>query len=135
VAGNLSDLKQGLADRLATVPRLRVSPQIPEQVNPPVAVVSRAQVNYHRDMAGGTTEWTMQVQLIAGRMAERQSQRTIDAWLSWDGPASVRAAIEADGTLGGVALDTVVTDADALTTFQIGDSEYIGVTMNVTVWA
>jgi hypothetical protein len=135
VAGNLSDLKQGLADRLATVPRLRVSPQIPEQVNPPVAVVSRAQVNYHRDMAGGTTEWTMQVQLIAGRMAERQSQRTIDAWLSWDGPKSVRQAIEADGTLGGVALDTVVTDADALTTFQIGDSEYIGVTMNVTVWA
>jgi hypothetical protein len=135
VAGNLSDLKQGLADRLATVPRLRVSPQIPEQVNPPVAVVSRARVDYHRDMAGGTTEWTMQVQLIAGRMADRQSQRTIDAWLSWDGPASVRRAIEADGTLGGVALDTVVTDADALTTFQIGDSEYIGVTMNVTVWA
>jgi len=135
VAGNLSDLKQGLADRLATVPRLRVSPQIPEQVNPPVAVVSRARVDYHRDMAGGTTEWSMQVQLIAGRMADRQSQRTIDAWLSWDGPASVRRAIEADGTLGGVALDTVVTDADALTTFQIGDSEYIGVTMNVTVWA
>ena len=135
MAGNLSDLKQGLADRLATVPRLRVSPQIPEQVNPPVAVVSRARVDYHRDMAGGTTEWTMQVQLIAGRMADRQSQRTIDAWLSWDGPTSVRRAIEADGTLGGVALDTVVTDADALTTFQIGDSEYIGVTMNVTVWA
>jgi hypothetical protein len=112
-----------------------VSPQIPEQVNPPVAVVSRARVDYHRDMAGGTTEWTMQVQLIAGRMAERQSQRTIDAWLSWDGPASVRQAIEADGTLGGVALDTVVTDADALTTFQIGDSEYIGVTMNIRVWA
>ena len=135
MAGNLSDLKQGLADRLATVPRLRVSPQIPEQVNPPIAVVSRARVDYHRDMAGGTTEWTMQVQLVAGRMADRQSQRTIDAWLSWDGPASVRRAIEADGTLGGVALDTVVTDADALTTFQIGDSEYIGVTMNVTVWA
>jgi len=135
VAGNLSELKQGLADRLATVPRLRVSPQIPEQVNPPMAVVSRAQVNYHRDMSGGTTEWTMQVQLIAGRMADRQSQRTIDAWLSWDGASSVRKAIEADGTLGGVALDTVVTDADALTTFQIGDSEYIGVTMNVTVWA
>jgi hypothetical protein len=135
VAGNLSELKQGLADRLATVPRLRVSPQIPEQVNPPMAVVSRARVDYHRDMAGGTTEWTMQVQLIAGRMADRQSQRTIDAWLSWDGTSSVRKAIEADGTLGGVALDTVVTDADALTTFQIGDSEYIGVTMNVTVWA
>lgn len=135
MAGNLSDLKKGLADRLKTVPKLRVAAQIPEQVNPPAAVISRASVNYHRDMSGGTTEWTMQVQLIAGRMADQQAQRTIDAWLSWDGDRSVRAAIEADGTLGGVALDTVVTDADALSTFQIGDSEYIGVVLNVTVWA
>jgi hypothetical protein len=134
MAGSLSDIKNGLAARLKTVPRLRVAAQIPEQVNPPVAVISRASVNYHRAMAGGATEWTMQIQLVAGRMAEKQSQRTIDAWLSWDGPQSVRAAIEADGTLGGVALDTVVTDADALSTFQIGDSEYLGVTMNVTVY-
>ena len=135
MAGSLYDIKKGLADRLATVSGLRVAAQIPEQINPPVAVVSRAQVNYHRDMAGGTTEWTMQVQLIAGRMADRQAQRTIDAWLSWDGAKSVRNAIEADGTLGGAALDTIVTSADALTTFQIGDSEYIGVTLNVTVFA
>jgi len=135
MAGSLSDIKKGLADRLKTVPKLRVSAQIPEQVNPPSAVISRASVNYHRDMAGGTTEWTMQVQLIAGRMADQQAQRTIDAWLAWDGDRSVRRAIEADGTLGGAALDTIVTDADALATFQIGDSEYIGVTLNVTVWA
>ncbi len=135
MAGSLSDIKKGLADRLKTVPKLRVSAQIPEQVNPPAAVISRASVNYHRDMAGGTTEWTMQVQLIAGRMADQQAQRTIDAWLAWDGDRSVRRAIEADGTLGGAALDTIVTDADALATFQIGDSEYIGVTLNVTVWA
>lgn len=135
MAGSLSEIKDGLAGRLKTVPRLRVAAQIPEQVNPPMAVISRATVNYHRAMGGGATEWTMQVQLIAGRMAEKQAQRTIDAWLSWDGAQSIRAAIEADGTLGGAALDTVVTDADALSTFQIGDSEYVGVTLNVTVYA
>lgn len=135
MAGSLSELKAGLGERLATIPKLRVAQQIPEQINPPIAVISRSTVTYHRDMGGGTTQWEMQVQLIAGRMADRAAQRTIDEWLSWDGPKSVRAAIEADGTLGGVALTTIVTEADALASFQIGDSEYLGVTVSVTVYA
>jgi hypothetical protein len=135
MAGSLSDIKQGLADRLKTVPGLRVAAQIPEQVNPPMAVVTRASVNYHLDMRGGLTEWTMQVQLLAGRMADQQAQRTIDGWLSYDGRSSIRAAIEADGTLGGAAQTSIVTDADALTSIQVGDSEYLGVVFNVTVYA
>lgn len=135
MAGVLSDLKKGLAERLRTVPGLRVSAQIPEQVNPPMAVVTRSAVSYHGDMRGGLTEWTMQVQLLAGRMADQQAQRTIDGWLSWDGAQSVRAAIEGDRTLGGVAQTLIVTDAEALTSIQVGDSEYLGVIFNVTVYA
>ena len=86
-------------------------------------------------MSGGLTEWSMQVQLIAGRMADQQSQRQIDAWLSWDGDQSVRQALEADRTLGGNCQTSRVTGADALSSVQVGDSEYIGVTVAVTVWA
>jgi len=75
------------------------------------------------------------VQLVAGRMADQQTQRQIDAWLSLDNPQSVRQAIEADRSLGGACQTCLVTDAEALATFQIGDSEYIGVTINVTIWA
>jgi len=135
MAGTLSDLRNGLADRLKTIPGLRVSALVPEQINPPMAVITRSSVNYHRDMRGGTTEWTMQVQLLAGRMADQQAQRTIDAWLDWDGTSSVRAAIEADRTLGGAAQTCIVTDAESLTSIQVGDSEYLGVIFNVTVWA
>jgi hypothetical protein len=77
----------------------------------------------------------MQVQLVAGRMADQQAQRTIDAWLDWDGDYSVRRAIESDQTLDGSAQTCIVTSADALTTLQIGDSEYLGVVVNVTVYA
>lgn len=135
MAGTLSRLRAGLRDRLATVDGLRVAEQIPEQVNPPVAVITRQTVDYHQAMGGGNTEWSMQVQLIAGRMADQQSQRLIDEWLSWSGNKSVRAAIEADRTLGGAAHTCKVTSADALTTVQIGDAEYLGVTLNVTVYA
>jgi hypothetical protein len=135
MAGNLSDIRKGLAGQLALVRGLRVSEQVPEQINPPAAVITRASVDYSVNAGGGLTEWSMQVQLVAGRMADQQSQRQVDAWLSWDGPQSVRAALESDRTLGGNCQTSRVTTADALITMQIGDSEYIGVTLNVTVWA
>ena len=135
MAGELSTIRKGLATALGRVDRLRVSELIPEQVNPPVAVITRASVDYTQAMSGGLTEWSMQVQLVAGRMADQQTQRQIDAWLSWDNPQSVRQAIEADRSLGGACQTCLVTDAEALTAIQIGDSEYIGVTVNVTIWA
>jgi hypothetical protein len=135
MAGKLSDLRAGLAKNLSTIPGLRVAQLVPEQVNPPVAVLTRSTVNYHLDMRGGLTEWQMQVQLVAGRMADQQAQRTIDAWLDWDGDYSVRRAIESDQTLDGSAQTCIVTSADALTTLHIGDSEYLGVVVNVTVYA
>jgi len=135
MAGNLADIRKGLAGQLGKVRGLRVSEQVPEQINPPAAVITRATVDYSVNANGGLTEWSMQVQLVAGRMADQQSQRQIDAWLSWDGPQSVRAALEADRTLGGGCQTSRVTSADALSTIQVGDSEYIGVTLNVTVWA
>ena len=135
MAGNLSDIRKGLLGQLALVRGLRVSEHVPEQVNPPAAIITRAEVDYTQNRSGGLTEWSMQVQLIAGRMADQQSQRQIDAWLSWDGDQSVRQALEADRTLGGNCQTSRVTSADALSSVQVGDSEYIGVTVAVTVWA
>lgn len=135
MAGSLSDIRRGLAGQLGTIRGLRVLEHIPEQLNPPAAVISRAEVDYTQAMSGGLTEWSMQVQLVAGRMADQHSQRQIDAWLSWDGPESVRAALEADRTLGGNCQTSRVTTADAMVSIQLSDSEYLGVTVNVTVYA
>ena len=135
MAGSLSDIKKGLAEALANVPGLRVAEQIPEQINPPVAVISRSAVDYTQAMSGGLTEWTMEIELIAERMAEQHSQRTIDGWLSWDGPSSVRKAIEADRTLSGNVQTCIVTGAQTLHSLSVGDADYLGVTMSVTIYA
>jgi len=135
MAGTLSQIRRGLAQQIALVPGLRVSEQLPEQINPPVAIITRASVDYQKAMAGGLTEWGMEVRLISGRMAEQSAQRQIDAWLSWDGEQSLRRAIEADPTLGGAAETCVVTRCDALSSMQIGDADYLTVTLFLTVWA
>jgi hypothetical protein len=135
MAGSLSEIRRGIAEQLALVSGLRVSEHLPEQLNPPVAIISRARVDYHQSMRGGTTEWTMEIQLIAGRMADQASQRQIDAWLSWDGPESIRASLEQDRTLGGRVQSSIVRSADALTSISAGDLDYLAVTVNLTVFA
>lgn len=135
MAGVASDLHAGLGKLLADIPGLRVSDHLPEQLNPPQAIVQLDQVVYHRAMAGGLTEWRFVVVLVAGRMGDRTSQAQIDGWLSWDGDQSVRAALEADPTLGGAAQTVNVSRSLSVRPLVIGELTYISVELNVDVTA
>lgn len=135
MAGTASDLQTALQNRLATIPGLRVADHLPEAVNPPMAVVGLQQVTYHRAMRGGLSTWLYLVTVIAGRMGQRSSQLTIDTWISYDGAGSVRAAIEADPTLGGKADSLIVEDMVAIRPLILGDETYISCEFNVNVHA
>ena len=135
MAGTASELHAGLAAALAEIPGLRVADHVSENLNPPQAVVQLDQVTYHRAMGGGLSEWRFVVVMVAGRMGDRTGQLTIDGWLSWDGDQSVRAAIEADPTLGGVAHTTKVAQSLAIRPLSIGELTYLTVELNVDVTA
>lgn len=135
MAGTASGLHAGVAAALAAIPGIRVADHLPEGVNPPQAIVQLDQVTYHRAMAGGLSEWRFVVVMVAGRMGERTAQANIDAWLSWDGDASVRAALEADPTLGGAAQTTKVAQSLSIRPLTIGELTYLTVELNVDVTA
>lgn len=135
MAGNGSDLQTALANALATVPGLRVADHLPEQVQPPMAVIQLQSVTYHRAMRGGLSEWRYVVSLVAGRMGDRAAQRQLDAWLSYDGPQSVRLAIETDPTLDGNASTLIVDEMVSVRPLSIGDAAYVTCEFNVNVHA
>ena len=135
MAGTASELHAGLAKLLASIPGLRVADHLPEQLSPPQAIIQLDQVDYHRAMSGGLSDWRFVVVMVAGRMGERTAQANIDAWLSWDGDASVRAALEADPTLGGAAQTTKVAQALSIRPLTIGELTYLTVELNVDVTA
>ena len=135
MAGSASQLHAAIAAALATIPGLRVADHLPEQINPPMAVVQIQQVYYHRSMQGGLSEWTYLIALIAGRMGERASQRQLDGWMSYEGNASVRNALEADPTLGGLCQAVLVSDTVSVRPIALGDASYLSVEFNVTVHA
>jgi hypothetical protein len=131
----LSELHAGLGKRLSTIRGLRVSDHLPEQINPPQAVVMLNQLQYHQQMAQGLNEYRFFVLIAVGRMGERTAQVALDSYISPDGPQSIRAAIEADPTLGGAASDATVVRANNVQQLSIGDAAYLTVEFEVTVRA
>ena len=135
MAGTASSIQTALGVRLATVSGLRVADHLPEQVNPPMAVIQIQSVTYHRAMAGGLSEWQFVISCVAGRMGDRPAQITLDGWMSYAGGQSIRAAIEADKTLGGNSSTLKVGDMVAVRPLSIGDAAYLTCEFNVTVHA
>lgn len=133
MAGGGLEIQEGLAQALTAIPDLRVADHLPEQLNPPVAVIQIQSVTFHRAMRGGLSAWEYVVTVIAGRMGERAAQRSLDNWMSWSGPWSVRAALETDQTLGGVCSTVKVSDMLAIRPVSLGDAVYLSCEFNVTV--
>jgi len=135
MAGTASDIYTALGVRLATISGLRVADHLPEQINPPVAVIQLESVTYHRAFVGGLSEWRFVVSCVAGRMGDRVAQRLLDTWLSYSGAGSVRAAIEADPTLGGKAKTLKVEEMVSIRPITLGDASYISAEFNLFVHA
>jgi hypothetical protein len=135
MGGDASSIQEALGMQLAMIPGLRVADHLPEQINPPMAVVQLQTVTYHRAMKGGLSEWQFTISLVAGRMGDRPAQRQLDAWMSYDGNQSVREAIESDRTLGGNCSTLKVADMISVRPLSLGDAAYITCEFNVIVHA
>jgi hypothetical protein len=131
----LTDLRTGLANRLATITGLRSSAYIPDNPQPPVAIVMPGRITYDQAFGRGSDEYQFTIMLIVGRVADRASQTTLDGYCESSGSRSVKAAIEGDRTLGGKALDCRVTEMTNQGSLSIGDVTYHTAEFSVTVIA
>jgi hypothetical protein len=131
----LTDLRTGLANRLTTITGLRSSAYIPDNPQPPVAVVMPGRITYDQAFGRGSDEYQFTIMLIVGRVADRASQTTLDGYCESSGNRSVKAAIEGDRTLGGKALDCRVTEMTNQGSLAIGDVTYHTAEFNVSVIA
>jgi hypothetical protein len=131
---SISDIRAGIAANLASITGLRTSAEIPDNPNPPVAIVSLDSVNYDRAYAKGMVDYSFTVTVIVGRSAERIAQRTLDTYIS-TGQNSIKNAIELDKSLGGAAYDCRVTSLNSIGSIQLNDNTYLAADFTVTVIA
>jgi hypothetical protein len=130
---SVEDIRDGIATRLATVNGLRVSPTYLDAPRPPVAMVLPDTVEYDLDGSRGADRFIFTISLLVGRADDRAAQRNIDTYIV--GANSVKAAIEADRTLGGSADTCRVTEMRNYGQVSVGDVVYLGVEFEVEVVA
>ena len=132
---SITELRDGIAHNLATISGLRTSATIPDNPNPPVAIVQLNRVQYHQDFQRGMTEYNFAVQVIVGRVDERSAQANLDAYCSSTGSSSIYLAIESDRQLQNNAFDCIVTEMTNYGSVLISDVTYLAAEFNVRVLA
>ena len=132
---SIADLRNGLATNLSTISGLRTSIDIPDNPNPPMAVIALETVAYDEAFQRGLTIYRFTVTLLASRVSERRAQAKLDAYTSDDGASSVKSAIESDKTLGGSAFDVRVTEMSNYGTVSLGEVLYLAADYAVAVYA
>lgn len=117
----IANLRAGLATQLATISGLRVYAYVPDTPNLPSAVVRLVRVSYDSTLSRGSDEFEFLITMVVGRADDRVAQTSVETYLAGTGSSSVKTAIEADPTLGGVALNTRVQEARNIATEDRGD--------------
>ena len=131
---SVTDIKTGISNALASIPGLRAYAQQPDNVNAPFAWPMLDSITYNGAMRGGLITNVFTVSVVVGRSAERTAQTALDGYLSYEGATSVRAALEADRTLGGVVSNLLVESAGNIATMDGNDAVYLMVDFRVVVY-
>lgn len=131
----LSELRDGLATNLRTISGLRAIATVPDNPNPPLAIIYPQNMDYDEAFQRGMTTFTFRVLVVVGRVDERTAQNKLDAFVSSTGSSSIKLAIESDKSLGGKAFDTRVSAMTNYGSIEISDVGYLSAEFTVLCYA
>lgn len=131
----ITAIKTALAANIGTISGLRTSAEVPDNPNPPQAVIQLQSVNYDGAFQQGLTTYNFLVSVIVGRVDERNAQQNLDAYASSSGSKSIKLAVQSDKSLNGTAFDVRVTDMTNIGTVLLSDATYLAADFVVTVYA
>jgi len=117
-------LREALAEQLSSIEGLRVSQVMVDAPRPPQAIVTPLRIDYDLNARRGADEYQFVVTVMVGRADSRTAQNSLDSYIVGDN--SVKAAIEADRTLGGAANTCRVTEMRNYGAIAYGDQLYLG---------
>lgn len=128
---DLSAIRTALAVAGEAAGDLDCLPYIPASIAPPTLAVGRMQLTYNQTF-GALTEVVVTVHAFASLADNQQGQ---DDLLPLLAPSGVKAALEADRTLGGACQELRVESADGPGFSDVAGQSYWSATWTVRVWA
>lgn len=131
---SLSNIRNGLSTRLATITGLNVYSYVPDSIEPPTAVVGvMSSLEYDSTMSRGSDIYNIPLYLYVSRVDAELSQDSLDSYLDTSGATSVKSAIEGDTTLGGTVSSARVVEASNYGVYTVNSIDYLGVEFSVEI--
>lgn len=131
---SLTEIRNGIKAALGTIAGLTAYAIEPSSPKYPAAWVIPLRATYHPIFEDSAT-WTVQVTVSVMASDVGHAQTNLDPFLAGSGSKSVRAAIEADPSLGGVVDSVKVTGLTNYFSAEVAGGRTVGATFEVEVFA
>lgn len=116
---SLKDIRAGITAAIkSAIPQITCTGYLLQNFAPPAVEIEFNGIDYHRAMHDGLQEWEFLVRGLhsSSTMLDEQAQRNLDDWVD-DADDSIKEALEADRTLGGVVFDCAVAKVGPIKLF------------------
>lgn len=135
---DIAAIRAALAAAVSAISGMQTWPDIPGAITAPAFAAGEVTIEYDkafRGGGGGLVELVVKGRLYAAAADVAGGQKTLDGYLATTGPLSVKAAIEADLTLGGTTRTLHVERVHSYALYTVGGIDYYGAQYDVRVWA
>lgn len=129
----IATVRQALSDAVDTITGIRSAPYMPDQINPPQAVVWDTGIDYDMVMGRGADEYRFTVRVYVNRTAETAAQKLLDTLREPSGATSLKTVVEADSGLAAVVDYARVRRASPVELVTVGAVDYLSVEFEVEV--
>src|SRR6266487_2233207 len=131
----IGDIRVALADALKPAFDGQAFPYQLSNPTPPCAQVTRGPITYDQAMGGGLHRPTFTVVAYVSLLTDQGAQMLLDQYLEPSGATSIKQALEADTSLGGLVQTLHVTDASGEQVYNREQGgQVLASTWTVEVW-
>lgn len=125
-------IREGIAARLGTIPDFQVYATPPGSIVVPAGVVRRRNTSYDISF-DETTDTAWSVTAFVQFANNEAAAEHLDLYVSPTGDHSIKAAVDADPTLGGVVDFARVTSAEGERVTNYAGIDYLSVDFNIEI--
>lgn len=136
MTATISTLRSGLAANLGMISGLQVYENWPDSLVTPCVIIRPTTGTYHEAMGSpGFQSVTFELTVLANATQKglEIGQPLLDDYLDLTSSKSIKAAVEADVTLGGASDTLIVTGWTNYGELEIAGIGYLGAVLTVTV--
>ncbi|UUV29139.1 hypothetical protein NQK81_30755 [Amycolatopsis roodepoortensis] len=130
---DIAAVKAAAAAAVDTIEGLRCFPFVPDAISPPAFFVAEVEVEYDTTFGRGMDTVYLTCRLLVSHATDRTGQEQLDGYLRGAGPLSVKQALEADPSLGGVCDAVRVQRVSGYGLYEHSNSHYYGAEWRVLI--